>query len=108
MSELIIEDIQNGTGEPVKSGDTLTVHYLGTLENGAKFDSSYDRGTPFKVQIGVGQVIKGWDDGLLGMKAGGKRKLTIPPEMAYGSQGAGDVIPPDSTIIFEVELVSIN
>lgn len=108
MEKLKIEDIKIGTGPEVKSGDTVTIHYSGTLEDGTKFDSSYDRKTPFETQIGVGQVIKGWDEGVPGMKVGGKRKLTIPPELGYGSSGAGDVIPPNATLIFEVELVSIN
>ncbi len=104
---LKIEDEKIGTGAEVKSGDTISIHYLGTLENGQKFDSSYDRGTPFETQIGVGQVIKGWDEGVVGMKVGGKRKLTIPPSLGYGDQGAGS-IPPNSTLIFEVELMAIK
>ena len=108
MTELKIEDLQIGSGPEVKAGDFVVVHYLGTLEDGTKFDSSYDRNLPFETQIGVGQVIKGWDQGMMGMKVGGKRKLTIPPELAYGSQGAGDVIPPDSTINFEVELIDVH
>lgn len=105
---LIIQDIVIGSGQEVKSGDSVTVHYLGTLENGTKFDSSYDRNTPFTTQIGVGQVIKGWDEGIVGMKVGGKRKLTIPPTLGYGQQGAGESIPPNSTLIFEVELLGIK
>lgn len=108
MEKLKIEDIKIGTGSEVKSGDTVSIHYSGTLENGTKFDSSYDRGTPFETRIGVGQVIKGWDEGVVGMKVGGKRKLTIPPELGYGATGAGNVIPPNSTLIFEVELISIK
>ena len=108
MEQLKIEDIKVGTGREVKSGDIVSIHYLGTLTNGQKFDSSYDRKQPFETQIGVGQVIEGWDKGVVGMKVGGKRKLTIPPAMAYGSQGAGDVIPPNSTLIFEVELIGIK
>ena len=107
--ELKIEDIKVGTGSAeVKSGDTISIHYLGTLENGTKFDSSYDRGQPLETQIGVGRVIQGWDQGVLGMKVGGKRKLTIPPDLGYGAQGVGNVIPPNSTLIFEVELVGIR
>lgn len=96
-----------GTGDEVKSGDTVTVHYLGTLENGVKFDSSYDRNAPFTTQIGVGHVIKGWDEGIVGMKTGGKRKLVIPSDLGYGNQSAGS-IPPNSTLVFEVELLKIT
>ena len=96
-----------GTGIEVKSGDTVTVNYLGTLENGTKFDSSYDKNTPFTTQIGVGQVIKGWDEGIVGMKVGGKRKLIVPPELGYGNQPVGS-IPPGSTLVFEVELLNIK
>jgi FKBP-type peptidyl-prolyl cis-trans isomerase len=108
ITELKIEDITVGTGAEVKNGDTVVVNYKGTLLNGKQFDSSYDRGQPFETKIGVGMVIKGWDVGLLGMKTGGKRKLTIPSNMAYGSQGAGDAIPPNSPLIFELELISIK
>lgn len=104
---LKIEDQEEGTGEAVKSGDTVVIHYNGTLTNGKKFDSSYDRGEPFTTQIGVGQVIKGWDEGVVGMKVGGKRKLTIPPSLGYGDQPTGD-IPANSTLIFEVELLEIQ
>jgi len=97
-----------GTGAEVKAGDTVTVNYLGTLENGTKFDSSYDRNTPFTTQIGVGQVIQGWDEGIVGMKIGGKRKLIIPSSLGYGEQGAGDAIPPNAILVFEVELISIK
>lgn len=103
-----VEDLKIGTGSAVKSGDKIKINYIGTLVDGKKFDSSYDRGQPFETQIGVGQVIKGWDLGVLGMKVGGKRKLTIPPELGYGEKGAGEVIPPNATLIFEVELVAIN
>lgn len=106
-AELKIEDLVVGNGQEVKKGDTVVMNYLGTLTNGTKFDSSYDRNQPFTTQIGVGQVIKGWDEGVPGMKVGGKRKLTIPPSMAYGSQQVGS-IPPNSTLIFEVELLSIK
>lgn len=107
QGELIIEDIEEGSGEVVvESGDDIVIHYKGTLADGTVFDSSYDRGEPFQTQIGVGQVIKGWDEGVLGMKPGGKRKLVIPPDMAYGEQGQGS-IPPNSTLIFEVELIEI-
>ncbi len=102
-----VEDQKVGIGEEVVGGDYISIHYTGTLENGHKFDSSYDRGTPFKTRIGVGQVIEGWDMGVIGMKVGGKRKLTIPSQLAYGQNGVGD-IPPNSTLIFEVELVGIE
>ncbi len=103
-----IEDLKVGSGQMVKSGDTIVVNYKGTLTNGKQFDSSYDRHQPFTTQIGVGRVIKGWDEGILGMKVGGIRRLTIPPSLGYGSQGAGADIPPNATLIFEVELVSIK
>ena len=104
---LQIQDLTVGTGQEAKSGDTVTVNYLGTLTNGTKFDSSYDRNQPFTTQIGVGQVIKGWDEGIVGMKVGGKRKLIIPPSLGYGSQAMGS-IPPNSTLIFEVELLDVK
>lgn len=107
VTELKIEDTQAGTGREVKSGDTVVIHYKGTLKDGTKFDSSYDRGEPFETQIGVGQVIKGWDEGVVGMKVGGKRKLTIPPDMGYGAQAVGP-IPANSTLIFEVELIDVK
>jgi len=103
-----IETLKEGAGAEAKNGDTVTVHYTGTLENGTKFDSSLDRGTPFSFTLGTGKVIRGWDLGVLGMKVGEKRKLTIPSELGYGSQGAGGVIPPNATLIFEVELLRIN
>jgi len=102
-----VEILKQGSGADAKVGDKLTVDYVGTLENGTKFDSSIDRGTPLKINLGVGQVIKGWDLGLLGMKVGEKRKLTIPPELAYGQQVVGP-IPANSTLIFEVDLLGIN
>jgi peptidylprolyl isomerase len=104
---LQMQDLTVGTGQEVKSGDTVTVNYLGTLENGTKFDSSYDRNQPFTTQIGVGQVIKGWDEGIVGMKVGGKRKLIIPPALGYGSQATGS-IPPNSILVFEIELLSVK
>jgi peptidylprolyl isomerase len=104
---LQIQDLTVGTGQEAKSGDTVTVNYLGTLTNGTKFDSSYDRNQPFTTQIGVGQVIKGWDEGIVGMKVGGKRKLIIPPSLGYGSQAMGS-IPPNSTLIFGVELLNVK
>ena len=102
------EILQEGSGEASKTGDTVTVHYTGTLEDGTKFDSSVDRGTPFPFTLGENRVIQGWELGVLGMKVGEKRKLTIPPELGYGSQGAGKLIPPNATLIFEVELLKIN
>ena len=103
-----IEDITEGTGEPVKSGDTVVINYRGMLEDGTQFDSSYDRGQPFTTQIGVGRVIQGWDQGIPGLKVGGKRKLTIPSSLGYGETGAPPSIPPNATLIFEVELVGIE
>ena len=107
IKELKIEDIKEGTGPAVKSGDTIKIHYLGTLTNGQKFDSSYDRNQPFETQIGVGNVIKGWDIGVAGMKVGGKRRLTIPPDMGYGAQVMGS-IPANSTLIFDLDLLEIK
>jgi FKBP-type peptidyl-prolyl cis-trans isomerase FkpA len=97
-----------GTGPVAKPGDHVSVHYVGTLTDGKKFDSSRDRNQPFQFTLGQGQVIKGWDEGVAGMKVGEKRRLTIPPAMAYGPQGRPPVIPPNSTLIFEVELMGIN
>lgn len=104
-----IEIIKEGTGEAAKNGDMVTVHYIGTFENGDKFDSSIDRGIPFSFKLEARQVIQGWDLGVLGMKIGEKRKLTIPPELAYGAAGTpGGPIPPNATLLFEVELLKIN
>ncbi|TSC87613.1 MAG: Peptidylprolyl isomerase [Microgenomates group bacterium Gr01-1014_16] len=108
MNELKIEDIKIGTGNAVKVGDIVVMHYTGTLVDGTKFDSSVDRGQPFETKIGIGQVIKGWDEGVPGMKVGGKRKLYIPSSMAYGERGAGGVIGPNADLIFEVELLEIK
>jgi len=109
MGELIIEEIKIGTGPTPKKGDKISVHYTGWLTNGKKFDSSVDRKEPLVFQIGIGKVIKGWDQGVITMKVGGKRKLTIPPELAYGNQNiGGGLIPPKSTLIFEVELLKIH
>lgn len=100
-------DLQEGTGTPPKTGQTVSVHYTGTLEDGTKFDSSRDRQQPLKFRIGVGQVIKGWDEGVGSMKVGGRRKLIIPPELGYGARGIGP-IPPNSTLIFDVELLGVG
>ena len=105
--KLKVEDIKEGKGEEVHSGDNISIHYHGTLENGKVFDSSVERGSPFQCRIGVGMVIDGWDMGVIGMKVGGKRKLTIPPALAYGDRAIGD-IPAGSTLIFDVELISID
>jgi peptidylprolyl isomerase len=106
VQELKIEDIEEGTGDSVESGDEVVIHYNGTLKDGTKFDSSYDRGEPFQTQIGTGQVIEGWDKGVVGMKVGGKRKLIIPPSMGYGDAEIPG-IPAGSTLIFEVELLEV-
>nr|WP_010297737.1 FKBP-type peptidyl-prolyl cis-trans isomerase [Candidatus Odyssella thessalonicensis] len=108
VTHLVITDEKVGEGAEAKSGQLVTVHYTGRLTNGVKFDSSVDRGIPFQFMLGVGQVIKGWDQGVSGMKVGGKRKLVIPSEMAYGKRGAGSVIPPDATLEFDVELLSVE
>ena len=108
VTELKIEDSKIGTGAEAVTGKSVTVHYTGWLTDGTKFDSSKDRGQPFSFQLGGGQVIKGWDQGVAGMKVGGVRKLTIPASLGYGARGAGGVIPPNATLVFEVELLGVN
>ncbi len=108
MNQMQVEDIKVGNGTEAASGKKVTVNYLGTLTDGKKFDSSYDRGTPFSFTLGAGQVIQGWDLGVAGMKEGGKRKLTIPSELGYGTRGAGAAIPPNATLVFEVELLKVE
>ena len=107
-SGLQIEELVVGEGAAAASGQKVSVHYTGWLTNGTKFDSSHDRNEAFQFGLGRGQVIRGWDEGVQGMKVGGKRKLTIPPELGYGSRGAGGVIPPNATLVFEVELLGVN
>ena len=106
-SGLQIEEVTEGTGAEAKAGASVKVHYTGWLTNGKKFDSSKDRGQPFAFKLGGGQVIRGWDEGVEGIKVGGTRKLTIPPELGYGARGAGGVIPPNATLVFEVELLGV-
>jgi FKBP-type peptidyl-prolyl cis-trans isomerase len=107
-SGLEIEDQKEGTGAEAKSGASVTVHYVGTLTNGEKFDSSRDRGQGFKFRLGAGQVIQGWDEGVAGMKIGGMRKLIVPAQLGYGARGFPPVIPPNATLVFEVELLSVG
>jgi FKBP-type peptidyl-prolyl cis-trans isomerase FkpA len=107
-SGLMYKDVKVGTGREAKAGDTVTVHYTGRLEDGTKFDSSVDRDEPFPFPLGAGKVIKGWDEGVAGMKEGGKRKLVIPPELGYGARGAGKAIPPNAVLTFEVELLKVQ
>ena len=107
-SGLIIEDLNVGEGAEAAAGKRVTVHYTGWLTNGQKFDSSKDRDDPFVFPLGAGHVIRGWDEGVQGMKVGGSRKLTIPPELGYGARGAGGVIPPNATLVFEVELLAVQ
>jgi FKBP-type peptidyl-prolyl cis-trans isomerase len=107
-SGLGILDTKCGEGEKAAAGMAVSVHYVGTLENGEQFDSSRDRGAPFEFQLGAGQVIAGWDEGIAGMKVGGIRELTIPPDLGYGASGSPPVIPPNSTLLFEVELLEIK
>ena len=107
-SGLKYDDLVEGEGDVVAAGQRVTVHYTGWLINGDKFDSSLDRNQPFAFNLGQGQVIRGWDEGVAGMKVGGKRKLTIPPQLGYGAAGAGGVIPPNATLVFEVELLEVQ
>jgi len=107
-TQLQIEDIRVGTGAEAVAGRPVGVHYVGTLINGSKFDSSRDRNEPFDFTLGVGEVIQGWDQGVAGMKVGGVRKLTVPPSMGYGARGFAPVIPPNSTLVFEVELLRVG
>jgi len=107
-SGLHLDLVVGGTGRQAKRGDTATVHYIGWLADGKKFDSSVDRKEPFSFRVGAGQVIKGWDEGVGTMKVGGKRKLTIPPQLGYGTRGAGHIIPPNATLTFDVELLELR
>jgi len=107
-TDLVIEDLRVGTGAEAVAGQSVSVHYVGTLTNGTKFDASRDRNRPFDFRLGGGQVIQGWDRGVAGMKVGGLRKLTIPPHLGYGARGAGGVIPPNATLVFEVELLGVR
>jgi len=107
-SGLIIDDVSVGQGAAAAAGQQVKVHYTGWLTDGTQFDSSKDRNDPFVFPLGAGRVIKGWDEGVQGMKVGGKRKLTIPPALGYGTRGAGGVIPPNATLVFEVELLGVK
>jgi FKBP-type peptidyl-prolyl cis-trans isomerase len=105
---LVVEDITVGTGDEAKPGQMVSVHYVGTLTSGVQFDASRGRGRPFEFPLGRGRVIQGWDQGVAGMRVGGVRKLTIPPHLGYGAQGAAGVIPPNATLVFEVELLAVR
>jgi FKBP-type peptidyl-prolyl cis-trans isomerase len=107
-SGLEIHEVEKGFGLEARAGKTVSVHYTGYLTDGTKFDSSLDRGTPFSFPLGAGRVIRGWDEGVEGMKVGGRRKLVIPPALGYGSNGAGRLIPPNSTLVFDVELLDVQ
>jgi len=107
LMDMVIDDVKQGEGKAVASGDTVSVHYIGTLQDGTEFDNSNKRGTPFSFTVGNGQVIKGWDEGLVGMKVGGQRILMIPPDMAYGKNGIGP-IPGNATLVFAIELLAIE
>jgi FKBP-type peptidyl-prolyl cis-trans isomerase len=108
MSDLVIETTKQGTGTECKAGQVVTVHYVGTFPDGKKFDSSRDRDEGFTFKLGAGQVIQGWDQGVAGMKIGEMRKLTVPPHMAYGERGFPGAIPPNATLVFEVELLAVG
>ncbi len=108
VNSLKIEDVRVGDGAEARPGQQVSVHYVGTLVDGEKFDSSRDRGQPFGFKLGAGQVIQGWDEGVAGMKIGGLRKLTIPPELGYGAEGYPGAIPPNATLLFEVELIAVR
>lgn len=108
LGELRIRDLQLGTGVEATAGRNVSVHYTGRLLSGRKFDSSLDRGQPFRFALGAGQVIRGWDLGVAGMRVGGKRQLTIPPHLGYGAAGAGGLIPPNATLVFDVELLGVE
>lgn len=108
MEEMQVEVLQTGDGAEATAGKNVSVHYTGWLTDGTKFDSSVDRGRPFEFPLGAGRVIRGWDEGVAGMKIGEKRRLTIPSHMGYGERGAGGVIPPNATLVFEVELLGLN
>src|SRR5512144_3005755 len=108
MTDLLIENLKEGAGAEAKAGNTVTVHYVGTLTDGSKFDSSRDRGEGFEFKLGAGQVVQGWDKGAAGMKAGELGKLTMPADMGYGARGFPPVIPPSSTLVFEVELLEVR
>ena len=108
MADLEVEDLVVGTGAQARAGQQVSVHYTGWLTDGRKFDSSVDRGQPFPFQLGAGQVIQGWDQGVAGMKVGGKRKLTISPELGYGARGFPGAIPPHSVLVFEIELLDVS
>lgn len=105
---LVVQDVVVGSGKTAENGDTLSAHYVGALEDGTVFDNSYDRGQPLQFVLGSGQLIQGWELGLVGMKEGGKRRLVIPSELGYGSRGAGGAIPPNATLLFEIELVGVT
>ena len=108
-SDLVIEDLVVGEGDVATAGQAVEVHYVGVAwSNGKQFDASWDRGDTFEFRLGAGQVIQGWDQGVAGMKVGGKRRLTIPPELGYGARGAGGVIPPNATLVFDVELLGVG